>query len=316
MTPERKKALLTGLKLLISLAILWVLLTQINSPQIWQTLQKLNLGLLLGLTVLYLMGQWLSAYRWGVLAKSMGLLASAWELFQYYIMGMFLNCFLPSSIGGDIGRATALSQKNKQPWVQGLLSTVAERLTGLVSMLAMMAAVWFFSPSQTQNSSIFALLLGLFVFSSVVTFGFRWLEKQDWSRPWVNKIFLKSATLQPQQTQSPSLWPKTKALLSALGLSIIFHGLCTGILCLILWQLGATVHPGIVLLAYGLGSIVSLIPVSLNGIGPREGTMVAILGHWGQVPTDIATATSLAWLSIMLLASLPGGLLLLKKTTP
>ena len=54
--------------------------------------------------------------------------------------------------------------------------------------------------------------------------------------------------------------------------------------------------------------IFSMIPISIAGWGVREGTMVVAFGILGNSP-DIALATSIAFGIVMILVSLPGGVI-------
>ena len=58
--------------------------------------------------------------------------------------------------------------------------------------------------------------------------------------------------------------------------------------------------------------IVSVLPVSIGGFGVREGSYVVLLGYAGLGTTD-ATLLSLLSALAFALASLPGGVLLLKR---
>src|SRR5271163_101987 len=95
----------TLLKLLISGGIIAVLLVNIESKHPWQTLQNISIPKLFLALLLYLFCQFICAIRWQQVAHSMKLGGGILMFYQYYLMGMFFSLFLPTAIGGDVGRA-------------------------------------------------------------------------------------------------------------------------------------------------------------------------------------------------------------------
>src|SRR5574341_737928 len=61
-------------------------------------------------------------------------------------------------------------------------------------------------------------------------------------------------------------------------------------------------------------AFVLLIPISFNGLGPKEATAVFFFGLTG-VPAEIALAMSLIFHLIVVLTSLPGGILWWRERT-
>ncbi len=60
--------------------------------------------------------------------------------------------------------------------------------------------------------------------------------------------------------------------------------------------------------AFTLSKLASLTPISVGGIGVREGVMASLLAPFG-VPAGLSVAASLVWQSIMLSLGIVGGIL-------
>jgi hypothetical protein len=92
---------------------------------------------------LYLLGQVLSAVKWWMLGSSVGLRRPLGDYIRFYFIGMFLNVFGLSTIGGDVVRGLYLGD-GRRPGL-ALNSVIFDRISGLAILMAMGAiALWRF----------------------------------------------------------------------------------------------------------------------------------------------------------------------------
>lgn len=299
----------TLIKVLVSVGIITILVVNLKGGQLVKALQAISvwqLGLALGI---YLFGQLLSAIRWLVMAYSMRIDGSILRFYQYYLMGMYFGLFLPTAVGGDLGRALLLAKEKSSRWTKAFLSIVAERLSGLMGLLAF--AIISLMMMQPPSWQVYiSLFVPMFLMAALFGFCFRWVDRHRLGHWFIHRFVLKQdATVEP----SEEVWPHPKAILLGLAISIVFHGLSILLQMAILTMLGAHLSFFLIAIIYGVSGLASMIPISLNGIGVREGTITFLLINWGHVPQEVATAFSLTWLSILLLATVPGGLLTLRE---
>jgi uncharacterized membrane protein YbhN (UPF0104 family) len=107
---------------------------------------RLDLRLWLLAVGIYVGAQVVSSMRWRLLAAAIGFSGSTLRYVGYYFVGMFCNLALPTSVGGDVVRAWCLANGDEArsktgPSTRGLeafLTVFAERLSGVL-MLAMLA---------------------------------------------------------------------------------------------------------------------------------------------------------------------------------
>jgi uncharacterized membrane protein YbhN (UPF0104 family) len=99
-------------------------------------------------------------------------------------------------------------------------------------------------------------------------------------------------------------------LLWAYGLSIVFYVIFGFAHYLVGLSLGLRVSFPYVIFFVTVISLVSMIPVTISGIGLREGGYALCLKAAG-VPLNNATAFSLLWLLVLLLGALVGGIVYL-----
>src|SRR5262249_60893659 len=95
-------------------------------------------GLFAAALLLYVGGQVLSAYKWAVLGRSVGLDRSLLEYTRFYFIGMFFNLFGPSTIGGDAVRALYLGDGRRRR--VGVHSELVGRARGLARLTALRRA--------------------------------------------------------------------------------------------------------------------------------------------------------------------------------
>lgn len=305
---NRKVLLKTLLKVAVSAGILFVLVTKLKTETLLESLQALSLWKIGLALLLYFFCQFISSYRWLILARSMQLGGGIFQFYHYYLMGMFFGLFLPTAIGGDVGRAMLLAKEKSSTWLRSFLSIFAERLCGLNGLLIyLIVGLIIVQPTNWD----FFLLLTAPLEVAVLGFSlyFRWIERHPWGERLIQRFIVKQ---NPTSEDPGDIWPHRKAIWLGIFYSLLFHGCSMLLLLYLLRQLGANVPLLLVAIVYGVAGLASMLPISLSGIGVREGTMTVLLMEMGHVPQDKATAFSLVWLSLLLLATIPGGLLSLR----
>jgi len=95
---------ITFFKTTVSIGLLFFVFTRIDFIQAWNQFKHLSLPFII-LALLYYTGcQLLSRWRWQVVLNSSGHSAPISSLLNSYFAGMFLNIFLPGTLGGDVYR--------------------------------------------------------------------------------------------------------------------------------------------------------------------------------------------------------------------
>jgi glycosyltransferase 2 family protein len=297
-------------KLLVSVGLLTVLLFNNGLQKPLALMTHLPWFVLpLGIGV-YLASQTISAYRWGFLAKVLGFTLSWAELFQVYLLGMFVSLFLPGSIGGDVTRLLHIAKRCQQPKRNALLTLLAERGVGLVTLLLLLTALAF-TPSVACLSP--ASRLTVCALGASVGVGFIVLKclPSKWFLP--SEVQIEPIAIEAQKgkvalcwlwlQQARVYWQDNGLLLKSMGLSLVVHGCMVLIHWVIAQALGLTCLPWTVLtMVYGITALASVLPIAFNGLGVREGTYVWLLQQAGVSPT-VAMAFAMTWLAISTLTS-------------
>lgn len=248
-----------------------------------------------GLAVLtYLAGQSLCAWKWGLLAGALGFRRPKGFYWVHYLGAMFPGLFLPTTVGGDVFRAVALSAGSDR--AGAAVSVLADRGTGVLAMTWIAAVAAASLPAQALPWQARAAIFGL---CGALTAGF---ILPFFRRPgWLGKGFVG---------RSLSCWDRPGPLLTAVAAALVFQALACVVYMLLGGALGLELSPAFYFVLCPIASLAAMSPVTLNGMGERTAALVLLMGLEG-VGRDRAVALGLAWTALAALSSLIGGLALM-----
>lgn len=311
-----KRSIMIFIKAGVSLGLLAFFLTrEIDVWHFFEVISAARLSYVVAALFIYLFGQLLSSLRWTLLARTVGF-QNPWKDFAaFYLIGMFFSLFTPSTVGGDVGRIFYLARdgaKRKENVHAGsvalaTISVLADRAIGMAVLVWIGAAAVAGFPGYSLPTAIryatFALAVGLLVGGlSLPLFG-RLLRGRE-------HPVAKNLNLALQNY--PRHW---RAIVYAMALSLIVHVLQTWMHVLIGRALDADIPFSYAFIIYPLVGTFSALPVSLNGIGLREGGYLFLLRRIG-ISSEKAIAFGLLWFIVIALDSLIGGLLFILRKSP
>jgi uncharacterized protein (TIRG00374 family) len=300
----RRRRWLGILQIIVSIAILAWLVNKTGLGDIVTALSSLNPWLYALAALVFLISVGVRAVRWYVLLVPLGVRVSILDLFWLYLIGFFWNSFLPSGFGGDIVKAIALREATGRGGAS-VTSVLAERVVGLLATVLIGVMVIPFAPDLFPPEAIYivvgmciAIIIGIWVVRLDIL---EWTgDKIPFSRPVVRHRWVVSIQ-KALQTYN----------LKALGISLLSSIPFT--LCTILdnYLVGLALNVDLSILYYAIYtpivSIVSLLPLSFNGLGVREYTYQVLFGLAG-VSAEQAIAMALAFNFLRFGAGLLGGL--------
>lgn len=309
------KAWRFGLKLAVSIALLTFLFVRTDLHAIGTLFGSLRIPVFFGSILLYLVTQLLSTIRWRCLLRAEKIHLPLWRLVLLYYEGMFFNLMLPTAIGGDLVRGYQVSRLTERREAS-MASILVERLSGytaltIIACIAIVPAyahvhdpliVWLTVGSAVGMIGLIASLLS----DRLQTLFFRLLHGVGLGRFHDAIHRLYEAVQQ--------YWTHRRALLFALGLSLILQSLIITIFYLISQALNLSVPFHYFFLFVPLISVISMLPISVAGLGLREGSAIYL---FAKVGLDSASALSLSllWFTVTALCSGLGGVVFLFRRT-
>lgn len=302
------------LKIIVSFGLLGLLLASVNINQVWEQLQSLSFSFVAFALLYYTGCQWLSCLRWQIILQSIGYSVPMIALLSGYFGGMFLNTFLPGTLGGDVYRVYRIARKSRESEL-AVVSVFLERVTGLFAILGL---AFLSLPPAFRLVGSWDIILLLVICTSVLL-GVVLLivspKLLTWIVPLLTKLHLENfaARLAKIQIFLRKFAKHRKALAITMMLSLFLQLLIVFYYYLIAQQLKISVSYLQLLVFSAIVVTISLLPISLGGLGVKEGLLAYLFARIDltveQALLLSITVTALGWL-----LSLPGGLVLLSDT--
>ncbi len=254
---------------------------------------------------MYLGGQVMSAFRWWLIGRSVGLDESFGSYVRYYFIGMFFMFFGPSTLGGDFVRGLYLAEGGGRR-ARAFNSVVFDRLNGLVILVAIGAAAFVLFPEYRRLAPEFALMFWVTVaFGSALLIG--WILA-----PFLVRTFLPAdhRVRRFVETDLGPFWTDRKMLVGASAVSFFFHLVQIAAQWVVSKALGITVPVTYICVFHPLVSAIASIPITFSGIGLRETGYLYFLKQIGVADAQ-AVAYGTLWLLVIVANSVIGGLVFL-----
>lgn len=255
----------------------------------------------------YLLGVLASCLKWHLLLRLEGMSVPISRLARWYLIGAFASNFLPTDIGGDFGRGYLAARATRRP-LGVARSILLERLSGLLFLLGLAGtgalALWPAQHAAIAGALAVLLTLGVLGWSQARHSASGALAAWQARIPArLRALTTDSTALLARGARQPTL--VAMVLILSLGIQLL-AGLG---LWLNMRAVGLTLPLWPSVLAWSLASAISLLPVSINGWGVREGLLVALLTPLGAESGAVLAGALLAR-GLVLGCSLPGALLL------
>jgi len=248
----------------------------------------------------------ISALKWGVLLRARGYRLGLLRLTRHYLVGLFFNNFLPTSVGGDVVRAWDVGRDLEDP-PEGAASVIAERLIASIALGLTAALGLPFAGAGAQAALAVAVVLAascalVALFLSPTrsermmrsAMGGRFEGVVDWVSAAVRGV-----------NETIRVWRST---LVVLGLSIVFQVFVALVNYCLFRGLGADVGLGTCIVYTSIISAVTMVPISISGHGVREAGYAYFFGLAGVAPT-VAVTASLLFFVVVAISTLPGAVL-------
>lgn len=299
---HKNSKIFTWLRVLISLVLLAVLVLAADPVKIKQSVSGFNgscLPLVFGLIALSV---FISALKWKVLLDAQNNRIGLIRLFRIYVISLFFNNFLPSSIGGD-GVRIYLAGKHYNRTSSAAASVVVERAIATISLSLLGLAGFLFSVKPLVIAVwplTIVLIAGIALTLTLLT---------GWTPGFIKK---RKGRIRDSwvafSTAAGELKNEQSALLVNLVLSLAFQISVAMVAAAVTRGLGLPV-PGMADMFFitSASSVFAMIPAGINGYGLRECAYVMLLQPYGFSSSHALTISVLFALFVSIF-SLAGGL--------
>nr|WP_299069714.1 lysylphosphatidylglycerol synthase transmembrane domain-containing protein [uncultured Allomuricauda sp.] len=283
MTERLRKRLITGLKIIVSSALIYFIFTKVDFKEVVILFKRSKPQYLILGVILVTLSKVLAAFRLNLYFHQIGVRITQFSNLKLYLLGMFYNLFLPGGIGGDAYKGYVIQKKYQSGTKKVVAVLFLDRLSGMLLIFILGSSLALLI--QNNLFQQFYRLIALAIPLAVIVFWY------------TNKRFFLYTL--------PVFW-------KSVGYSTLVQG--TQIICIlcILKALSIELNTLEYLFVFLVSSIISVIPLTIGGFGSREVTFV-YGAAWLGLNKDVSVAISLTFMGITALISLFGLIYHFKK---
>ncbi len=276
MTEKQRKHILTTLKIVISVALIYFILTKISFKNVFEIVNTSNPFYLFLALVFFVISKVFNALRLNLYFHEIAIKLTQLSNLRLYLLGMFYNLFLPGGIGGDAYKGYVIKKKFQTDTKKVVAVLLLDRLSGMLLILIFACFMAINLEHEMLQNVKWAIMASI----PVAVFVFWMLQ---------NKLFTYVL---------PIFW-------RSLGYSVLVQLIQLISVFFILRSLGVETNTPAYLFVFLISSIVSVIPLTIGGIGSREVTFL-YGAKWLGLDADNSIAISVVFFLITAIVSLFG----------
>ena len=241
----------------------------------------------------YFVGYLVSVARWRVLLAAQGITPRFSYLYWSFMVGVFFNQLLPTTIGGDVARYQYTAAGGRGA---ALSAVLLDRVFGTVAlMLFVIAGLALAQGHETLPQGVLRPVAVLLIIG-VLVLGFAFLLPGS-----ALSLLRRGMLLLPRGARGPfekilgafaAFHGRHDVAFAALAWSLVLQCVVVGHYYVAGLALGIDVPLSAYVLVVPLATVVMALPISINGIGVREGILGYLLGLYG---VDPSTSLVFAW---------------------
>jgi uncharacterized protein (TIRG00374 family) len=300
-------------KLIILISLFGFIISRIDMGEMAAVISTADINYLTLTFAIIFINFLINTYLWDYLLQVQAIRIPYLRLAAIFFMGIFYSNFIPSGIGGSLVGAYKTSQYSKE----GIKSTVAIFFSKYLAVLSLMILA-FISLLIFENDFFgiylnhFIFLLGMALLASILLYNENVMKHLlTWKYIKRRKGLLN---LLDRVHQSFGLVRDNKKKVAvALGIALIFQ--IIGVFsdyCAAL-SLGITLKLKVFFLIMPLIRFTALVPVTFNGLGVREGSIVLLFSKFGLNTSQAFSMALIPLFCYLVLSLLGGGLVLGEK---
>ena len=243
----------------------------------------------------YFVGYLVSVARWRVLLAVQGIRPRFSYLYWSFMIGVFFNQLLPTTIGGDVARYQYTAAGGRGA---ALSAVLLDRVFGTVSLMVFAMAglaLALVHGDETLPQGLLRPVAALLVVGLLILV-FAFLLPGP-----ASSLLRRAVLMLPRGGRGPfekllgafaAFRGRHYVAFAALGWSLVLQCVVVGHYYLAGLALGIDVPLSAYVFIVPLATVVTALPISINGIGVREGILGYLLGLYG---VDPSTSLVFAW---------------------
>jgi glycosyltransferase 2 family protein len=294
-------------KAAVTALLFYLLFRRVDFHEFAGVLRNAQLHILLLAFMVLWIGHYLCIIRWRMLMRPVMPTPSAGNLWGIYCIGLFFNLAFPAVVGGDVVKMYYAGKPSKR-FAQSFAATFLDRDAGMLAMMIIACTAVLIRPMDLPGIPVRFIVWTVFltfVFANIAIFTpflHRLLTKML-NKAHLSRMAAKIDTISNVFRVMGKHWT---VLVNSLAVSLINQLLVISVTWLMAEGLRIHVSLFEFLVFVPVVTLISMIPVSLNGMGLREYAYVSLLGAIG-VGRESSVALGLLASAFTFLSGIPGG---------
>jgi uncharacterized membrane protein YbhN (UPF0104 family) len=300
---EMRQILSSIVKILISVALLYLALRKVNLADLASRIDVASLGWIALAIAVTLLQIFLGVLRWREVSAACGAPLTTTTALRFNLIGTFFNQTLPSSIGGDAVRLWLVA-RGGAGWRAATYSIFVDRAIGLIALAVIIVASlpWSYRLIGDPRGQLALLLVDFAALAGGVGFLLLGVLPWPWLKRWWGTHHLHACSrIADGVLFSAKHGPKVTAL------SLAVHVLTAVIAWCVVKSIAAPIGFGEVFQLVPPVVLITMLPISIAGWGVREATMGLAFGYAGLATTE-GVNVSLLYGAVSFIVGALGGL--------
>lgn len=312
-----KRILIQLVKIAVSAGLIAFLFHKLSPENLLSNLSRVSPWQIVMSTVIFFVSVAMGAYQWHLLLKAGGIALPFAKTFKVYFVGMFFNNFLPAGVGGDVMKIYDVTRVGNDPH-RVFAVTMLDRVIGIAGLCILALAASFI---LLAGDGLLNLRLYIVIFAGCVAPVLALVMNKRLSRG-VRRLF-GAITLWGLGGRFDAVfrhlgeYRRLRMLLvrlTALAMAVQFLRVVTHVLVAQSLGISVTNLQFVQFFVFvPLLSLIMILPISINGLGVREGAGILLFTQIG-FSKEQALLMELITYAIMVMVSLLGGFFFLQRS--
>jgi glycosyltransferase 2 family protein len=280
---QYRHLLQSGYLRIIGIALFVWILSRIDLNELSTAIRNADVFLILSALLLQILVYNAKTLRWHTIVHTTSARPSLFHSWCVYHIGVFLATITPGKLG-ELGKAAYLTKEGVPP-ILGIALVIIDRLSDVIAIVLIGA----FSVGILFGVEWFLIACaGLLIACAIL-----WVS---WKKiPACKRIISASLSLDKKIVVMGALY------------TFISWILYFGWAILLAFSVGITVSIPVLIAAFTITGILSLLPIAPAGLGTRDAAMLLFLAPFGVVASQAVALALLMFCSILLMG-IPGGI--------
>jgi uncharacterized protein (TIRG00374 family) len=154
-----RRIILQIVKVAVSLGLIAFLFYKLSPARLLKQIEGVNIDELVVATAVFFVSVVMGAYQWHRLLRAGGIELRFPTTFRVYFVGIFFNNFLPAGVGGDVVKIYDVTKVGNDPY-QVFAITMLDRVIGIAGLcvLALVASLGLLATSGLENLYLYIVI--------------------------------------------------------------------------------------------------------------------------------------------------------------